>query len=141
MFSISPSTTSLTISLPLRLTALPGGNGGGVGGGVTICLLVPLLPGVRKMGSLSFLKIIPNLEVSLTPLLIHSLSGYVDIFFFFFFFCLFAFSRTAPMAYGDSQARGLIGVVATDSQARGLIGALATGLRLSHSNAESKPHL
>ena len=26
-----------------------------------------------------------------------------------FFFCLFAFSRAAPVAYGDSQARGLIG--------------------------------
>ena len=33
--------------------------------------------------------------------------------FFFFFFCLFAFSRAAPMAYGGSQARGLIGAVAT----------------------------
>ena len=31
---------------------------------------------------------------------------------FFFFFCLFAFSRAAPAAYGGSQARGLIGVVA-----------------------------
>jgi len=31
-------------------------------------------------------------------------------FFFFFFFCLF---RAAPMAYGGSQARGLIGAVAT----------------------------
>ena len=30
---------------------------------------------------------------------------------FFFFFCLFAFSRAAPVAYGDSQARGLIGSV------------------------------
>ena len=32
--------------------------------------------------------------------------------FFFFFFCLFAFSRAAPTAYGGSQGRGLIGVVA-----------------------------
>ena len=33
--------------------------------------------------------------------------------FFFFFFCLFAFSRAAPEAYGGSQAKGLIGAVAT----------------------------
>ena len=44
---------------------------------------------------------------------------------FFFFFCLF---RVARMAYGGSQARGPIGVV-------------ATGLRHSHSNVGSKPCL
>ena len=33
-------------------------------------------------------------------------------FFFSFFFCLFAFPRATPMAYGGSQARGLIGTVA-----------------------------
>ena len=32
--------------------------------------------------------------------------------FFFFFFCLFAISLAAPVAYGDSQARGRIGAVA-----------------------------
>ena len=42
-------------------------------------------------------------------------------FFFFFFFCLFAFSMAASVACGGSQARGLIGAV-------------ATGLRQSHSN-------
>ena len=42
-------------------------------------------------------------------------------------FCLF---RAAPMAYGGFQARGLIGAVA-----------VAAGLRHSHSNARSKPHL
>ena len=42
-----------------------------------------------------------------------------------FFFCLF---RAAPTAYGGSQARGLIGAV-------------ATGLYHSHSNAGSKLHL
>ena len=41
---------------------------------------------------------------------------------FFLFFCLFAISRAAPVAYGDSQARGLIGAV-------------ATSLHQSHSNA------
>ena len=43
-------------------------------------------------------------------------------------FCLFAFSRTAPVAYGGSQARGLIPAV-------------ATGLRQSHSNVGSEPPL
>ena len=47
--------------------------------------------------------------------------------FFFFFFCLFALYRTAPMAQGDSQARGLIG-------------ALVTGLHQSHSNMGSLTH-
>ena len=49
---------------------------------------------------------------------------------FFFFFGLFAISWSwaAPAAYGDSQARGPIGAV-------------ATGPRQSHSNAGSAPHL
>ena len=57
-------------------------------------------------------------------------------FYFFIFFCLFvvivvvvvAISWAAPTAYGGSQARGLIGAV-------------ATSLRQSHSNAGSKPNL
>ena len=49
-------------------------------------------------------------------------------FFFFFFFCLFAFSRAAPVAYGGSQTRGLIGAV-------------AAGLCHSHSNTRSKLRL
>ena len=44
---------------------------------------------------------------------------------FFFVFCPL---RAAPMAYGGSQARGLIGT-------------LAAGLHLSHSNAGSEPRL
>ena len=47
---------------------------------------------------------------------------------FFFFFGLFAISWAAPMAYRGSQARGLIGAV-------------ATSLHQSYSNAGSKPHL
>ena len=43
----------------------------------------------------------------------------------FFLFGLFAFSRVAPMAYGGSQARDLIGAV-------------ATSLRQSHSNSGSE---
>ena len=50
------------------------------------------------------------------------------LFILFIYFCLFAFSRAAPAAYGGSQARGLIG-------------AIATGLRQSHSNTGSKLHL
>ena len=47
---------------------------------------------------------------------------------FFFFFCLYAFPSAAPMACGGSQARGLIGAV-------------ATGLRQSNSKVGSKPCL
>ena len=48
--------------------------------------------------------------------------------FYFLFFCLFAFSRAAPVAYGDSQARGPIRAV-------------AASLRQSHSNRGSEPSL
>ena len=48
--------------------------------------------------------------------------------FCFFLLLSFAFSRAAPAAYGGSQAIDLIGAV-------------ATGLRQSHSNAGSTPHL
>jgi len=43
------------------------------------------------------------------------------------FLVFLRFSRAAPVAYGGSQARGLIGAV-------------ATGLRQSHSNMGSEPH-
>ena len=46
----------------------------------------------------------------------------------FFFFCIFAISRANPVAYGGSQARGLIRVV-------------AASLHHIHSNAGSEPHL
>ena len=48
--------------------------------------------------------------------------------FFFFFLVFFALSRAPPAAYGDSQARGLIGVV-------------AAGLHQNHSNSGSEPRL
>ena len=64
--------------------------------------------------------------------LIYRLLRVVSLSFFFFFFflsfCLFVFSRATAVAYGDSQARGLIG-------------AAATGLHHSDSNAVSKPRL
>ena len=53
---------------------------------------------------------------------------YCYLFYLFIYFCLFAISWAAPAAYGGSQARGRIGVV-------------ATGLRQSHSNAGSGPRL
>ena len=55
--------------------------------------------------------------------------GKKNVFVFCFFcFCLFAFSRATPTAYGGSQARGLIG-------------ALATSLHQGHTNARSKLRL
>ena len=53
--------------------------------------------------------------------------GFILIF-IYLFICHFVFSRAAPTAYGGSQARGRIGAV-------------AAGLRQSHSNARSEPHL
>ena len=50
---------------------------------------------------------------------------YKNVFFLLLLFCLFAFPRATPVAYGSSQARGLIGAV-------------DTGLHQSHSNVESK---
>ena len=44
----------------------------------------------------------------------------------YIYVCLFVFSRAVPAAYGGSQARGWIGVI-------------ATGLHYSHSNIGSKP--
>ena len=49
-------------------------------------------------------------------------------YFFIYLFVCFVFSRATPMAYGGSQARGLIR-------------AIAAGLYQSHSNAGSEPHL
>ena len=49
--------------------------------------------------------------------------------FFWILFCLFAFSRAASTAYGDSQARGLNGAVAAglrhSSQPRGILDPLS----------------
>ena len=48
--------------------------------------------------------------------------------FFCLFVCLFLLFRATPMAYGGSQARGLIGAVAASQ-------------RQSHRNTRSKPYL
>ena len=55
-------------------------------------------------------------------------SYYLPILFIYLFIGLFAISWAAPKAYGGSQAKGLIGAV-------------ATSLRQSHSTAGSKPRL
>ena len=56
------------------------------------------------------------------PLPFLALSDFVPFFFFFFVFLLFLWA--APAAYGGSQARGLIGAVATgtipEPQQRGI---------------------
>ena len=62
-----------------------------------------------------------KLEDVIVHLFLFSLS--LSLFFFFF-----VFSMAAPVAYGGSQARGLIGTV-------------GASLRQSHSNAGSQPHL
>ena len=59
---------------------------------------------------------------------VHPVSFSFFSFLFFLSFFFFAFSRAAPVAHGSSQARGLIGAV-------------ATGLRHSHSNMGSEPRL
>ena len=56
------------------------------------------------------------------------LGFYFFLIFNFFFFVFLLFLWAAPVAYGGSQARGPIGAV-------------AIGLRQSHSNAGSEPHL
>ena len=53
---------------------------------------------------------------------------YLFLFFIIIFFLSFVFSKSAPMAYGSSQARGQIGAV-------------AAGLRQSDSNTGSEPRL
>ena len=60
---------------------------------------------------------------------------YFSPFSFFLVFCLF---RAGPMAYGGSQARGLIGAVAAglrQSQQQGI--RAASDLHTAHSNARS----
>ena len=52
----------------------------------------------------------------------------IVILFLFIYFVFLSFSRAALVAYGGSQARGLIG-------------ATAASLHQSHSNARSEPHL
>ena len=86
-----------------------------------------------SMFLLNFLMIILGpIECHLDPglvyikqILIVIISKSVEVCHFILFFCLF---EAAPMAYGGSQARGLIGAV-------------AAGLRHSHSNTRSEPRL
>ena len=91
------------------------------GGGVSTLRVIQI------SGLLLSLWFTTQLEVSF-PFLSFPFLSRILFFFFFFFFCLLVFSRAAPEAYGGSQARGIIG-------------ALATSLRQSHSNAGSDPRL
>ena len=61
----------------------------------------------------------------LMSFLVIPLGGYAFIYLFYLFFVVFCLLRAAPMAYGDSQARGLIG-------------AIAAGLCQSHRNVGSE---
>ena len=81
----------------------------------------------------SYEKLILGMSIVLLELrdyLIKNLTTHIFIHFLLFFghFCLFAFSRAAPAAYGGSQARGLIGAV-------------ATSLHQGHSHTGSEPRL
>ena len=71
-------------------------------------------------------------KVALVVLIIRVVSYWFyvtkDLFYFYLFIYFLAVSRAAPVAYGGSQARDLIGAV-------------ATGLRQSQHNAGSKPRL
>jgi len=108
-----------------------------------LCCGCPLTTSAPKVFSTSFL---PSLQWLYYVKLFNSLASpflsvgsnkphftamvipWTFFFFFFFFFVLFAISWVAPAAYGGSQARGLIGAV-------------ATGLHQSHSNMGSEPCL
>ena len=71
---------------------------------------------MQMMPSLSAFEVIgKEIEIEISLLL-------------YFYFLSSVLLRTTPMAYGGSQAGGPIGAV-------------ATGLRQSHSNARSEPHL
>ena len=69
-----------------------------------------------------------HISLSSPALTLHFLTSLFLFFFFNFYFLSFVFFRAAPAAYGGSQARGLIGAV-------------ATSLCQSHSNAVSEPRL
>ena len=63
--------------------------------------------------------------------------------FIYLFICLFVFCRAAPVAYGGSQAGGLIGAVAAkpmpEPQQLGIRAASAT-YTTAHDNARSPTH-
>ena len=71
---------------------------------------------------------VPRTLFSILHLFCHLFFTYGCICFFCVCVSFFALSRAAPVAYGGSQARGLIRAV-------------ATSLDHSHSNTRSKPHL
>ena len=68
------------------------------------------------------------LKEGIAPTFKDGVSGTLFYLFYFILSFFFPFSRAAPTAHGDSQARGPVGAV-------------AAGLHQSHSNTKSEPHL
>ena len=69
---------------------------------------------------------------------------FIYLFIYLIYFCLFAISWAAPVAYGGSHARGLIGAVAAglrtpEPQQHGIRAASAT-YTTTHGNAGSLTH-
>ena len=91
-----------------------------------LCQLAWFQPHDTLVGKWFILSPLVLQFISFLPLVIHSFILFY--LFIYLFFCLFAISWAATAAYGCSQARGLIG-------------AIATGLRQSHSNTGSEPRL
>ena len=97
---------------------------------------VVLISGAQQYGSVMHIF----MHVCIFFFRFFSITGYYKIlnsfiqdteyfyFYLFIYFCLFRLFRAVPAAHGDSQARGLIGAV-------------ATGLCQSHSNMGSEPPL
>ena len=92
------------------------------------CLRLPGLRGLQSMMPPPFSWVSVRSGQGLITRCVCRVQNAQGILPFFFFFFLIVFSRAASVAYGGSQARGLIG-------------ALATGLCHSHSNARSEPRL
>ena len=85
-----------------------------------------IIYGIKVKSKTYGISLVPKgLNVHYTTLILFT--KYVFIY-LFIYLCLFAISWAAPAAYGGSQARGLIGAV-------------ATGLHQSHSNSGSEPRL
>ena len=90
-----------------------------------ITFLWPNNTALILINSLSLLPFYRNIILKQTTFLSYFIFIYL---FIFLSFCLFVFSRAASVAYGNSQARGLIGTV-------------AASLHQSHSNTGSEPSL
>jgi len=102
---------------------------------IKICVMTLFLAFLRpdlpnsSYKAVRLLSLLLNFSCAIVSFPLFGLLFFIFIYLFcFVVFCLFAFSRATPAVYGGSQVRGRIGAV-------------ATGLRQSHSNLGSKPHL